>query len=98
MVYIAFTIITLVFIINLSPFWDKEAKEKLRIEKESTERTVLQIHDKKTQLDVEVNVSDILTHAFLEAFKWTMIIGCIVAFLSSFSGGSETIWCGKGVC
>jgi hypothetical protein len=98
MEFVALALVVLVFIINLSPLWDEEAKEKLRIEKESTERTIQQIHDKTIQLDVEVNASDILLSAFLEAFKWTMIVGCIVAFLSTCSGGSGPSWCGRGAC
>jgi hypothetical protein len=98
MEFVAFALIVFVFIINLSPFWDEKAKEKLRIEKESTERTIQQIHDKTIQLDVKVNVLDILLSAFLETFKWTIIIGCIIAFLSNCSGGSEPSWCGRGAC
>lgn len=95
---VAIALIMIVFIINLSPFWDEEAKKKLRVEKESTERRVQQIHDEEIPLDIEVNASDILTSAFLETFKWTMIIGCGVALLSTCSGGAETNWCGRAAC
>lgn len=97
MLLILCIIIAIIFIFHLSAFWDEEAREQLKSSKEETERNIMQVRD-DVELNVELTPTDIINHAFLEAFKWTMIIGGIAAILSNCSAGDGASWCGRGAC